>query len=73
MKNIGRFEGRAQFSTWLTRIGINEEEPEHQESADLRREERRQREPELLIVAQRSQSLSLQRTVGLANEPSTSI
>lgn len=23
-KNIGRFEGRAQFSTWLTRIGINE-------------------------------------------------
>ena len=23
-KNIGRFEGRAQFATWLTRIGINE-------------------------------------------------
>ena len=23
-KNIARFEGRAQFSTWLTRIGINE-------------------------------------------------
>lgn len=23
-RNIGRFEGRAQFSTWLTRIGINE-------------------------------------------------
>ena len=23
-KNIGRFEGRSQFSTWLTRIGINE-------------------------------------------------
>ena len=23
-KNIGRLEGRAQFSTWLTRIGINE-------------------------------------------------
>ncbi|MBA3806955.1 MAG: sigma-70 family RNA polymerase sigma factor [Solirubrobacterales bacterium] len=23
-KNIDRFEGRAQFSTWLTRIGINE-------------------------------------------------
>jgi RNA polymerase sigma-70 factor (ECF subfamily) len=22
--NIGRFEGRARFSTWLTRIGINE-------------------------------------------------
>jgi RNA polymerase sigma-70 factor (ECF subfamily) len=22
--NIGRFEGRAQFSTWLTRIGINQ-------------------------------------------------
>ena len=22
--SIGRFEGRAQFSTWLTRIGINE-------------------------------------------------
>ena len=23
-RNIGRFEGRSQFSTWLTRIGINE-------------------------------------------------
>jgi RNA polymerase sigma-70 factor (ECF subfamily) len=23
-QNIGRFEGRSQFSTWLTRIGINE-------------------------------------------------
>ena len=23
-KNIGRFEGRSRFSTWLTRIGINE-------------------------------------------------
>jgi len=23
-KNIGRFESRSQFSTWLTRIGINE-------------------------------------------------
>jgi RNA polymerase sigma-70 factor (ECF subfamily) len=23
-QNIGRFEGRARFSTWLTRIGINE-------------------------------------------------
>lgn len=23
-KNIARFEGRSQFSTWLTRIGINE-------------------------------------------------
>lgn len=23
-RNIGRFEGRSKFSTWLTRIGINE-------------------------------------------------